>query len=99
MTTRNETIVQYARTHAYDLTNAEIGEHFGVTGERIRAILKRHGYVKPKKAATYNCEYRGVMGTTKPRHRQCRRTFTGTKAYSGREDAKYCPKHRQPTRR
>ena len=83
MTNRNEEILRYAKANAYDLTNSEIGAHFGgITAERIRAILKRAGYVKPKKASLYACQ--------KPK---CKRQFRGVGAYSGSK-AIFCSKHR-----
>ena len=83
MTNRNEEILRYAKANAYDLTNSEIGAHFGgITAERIRAILKRAGYVKPKKASLYACQ--------KPK---CNRSFRGVGTYSGSK-AIFCSKHR-----
>jgi hypothetical protein len=82
MTNRNEEILRYAKANAYDMTNADIGDRYGVTAERIRAILKRAGYVKPKKASLYACQ--------KPK---CNRSFRGVGTYSGSK-AIFCSKHR-----
>tara|TARA_R110000751_G_scaffold195566_2_gene300967 strand:+ start:1238 stop:1510 length:273 start_codon:yes stop_codon:yes gene_type:complete len=79
---RNTEIVRYAKANAYDMTNGEIGERYGVTAERIRAILKRNGYKKPKKASLYACQKPG-----------CQRLFRGVGKYSG-EKAVFCSKHR-----
>jgi hypothetical protein len=80
---RNTEIVRFAKANAYDMTNGEIGDRYGVTAERIRAILKRNGgWKKPKKSALYACQ--------KP---DCKRQFRGVENYSGSK-AIFCSKHR-----
>ena len=77
-------IVQTAAANASDMSNAEIGNRFGVSHERIRQILKAHGKHKPRKLGTqHSCKKPG-----------CPRKFRGTSRYSGHK-ARFCPRHRK----
>ena len=75
-------IVQLAREHGQDTTNQQIADTYGVSRQRIEAILLAAGIVKPRRATLLSCQ--------KPR---CKRKFRGTKQYSGAK-ARYCDNHR-----
>lgn len=76
-------IIRLATSNAHDVSNAQIGKHFGISGERVRQIVAASGQHKPRKlGAVYECK--------KPK---CNRRFRGTRNYSGHK-ARYCHKHR-----
>jgi len=80
---QKQQIIDLAKGNAHDISNAEIGELYGISAERVRQILAAAGEVKPRKQGTiYECK--------KPK---CKRRFRGTKRYSGHK-AKYCNAHR-----
>jgi len=81
---QKQQIIDLAKGNAHDISNAEIGQHFGISGERIRQILAAAGHTKPRKQGTiYECK--------KPK---CKRRFRGTKRYSGHK-SRFCQKHRR----
>ena len=70
-------IVQIAATGALELSLPEIGEQFGVSGERVRQVLEAHAIKKHRKlGALFQCK-------------SCSNQFRGTQKYGG-EKARYC---------
>ena len=77
-------IIRLATSNAHDVSNAQIGKHFGISGERVRQIVAASGQHKPRKlGAVYECK--------KPK---CKRRFRGTRQYGGGE-GRYCPAPRK----
>jgi hypothetical protein len=81
---QKQQIIDLAKGNAHDVSNAQIGKHFGISGERVRQIVAASGQHKPRKlGAVYECK--------KPK---CKRRFRGTRQYGGGK-ARYCHKHRR----
>jgi hypothetical protein len=81
---RDREIVRLAIENAHDISNAEIGKPFGVSGERVRQIVKAAGLVKARKlGAEHECQ--------KPK---CKRRFRGVRDYAGHK-AILCHLHRR----
>jgi len=84
---RDREIVRLAIENAHDISNAEIGKPFGVSGERVRQIVMAAGLVKARKlGAEHECQ--------KPK---CKRRFRGVRDYSGHK-AILCHLHRRKGR-
>ena len=83
-TQRDGEIVRLAIENPNEITNRELGERYGISGERVRQIISDSGEHKPRKlGALYDCK-----------KAKCKRKFRGTRSYSGHK-ARYCNKHRR----
>lgn len=81
---RNGEIVRLATENPNEVTNRELGERYGISGERVRQIVANSGEHKPRKlGALHDCQ-----------KAKCKRKFRGTRSYSGHK-AKFCNKHRR----
>jgi DNA-binding Lrp family transcriptional regulator len=84
---RDREIVRLAIENPNEITNRELGERYGISGERVRQIVKAAGQHKPRiLGAVYECK--------KPK---CKRRFRGVRDYSGHK-AILCHLHRRKGR-
>ena len=86
--TQQREIIRLAIENAHDMSNAEIGKPFGVSGERVRQIVMAAGLVKARKLGV---EHQCQMA-------KCKRRFRGVRDYAGHK-AILCHLHRRKGRR